>query len=166
MHCFPHGFRLLNLTIFLVLTGNLITWIDKVYDREDSKNLFAIFTGAFCESSESNDGDGSGIGDDDNDYNSGDGVLNFSPSLLGLKDSLEYEVRNDDSPEAGVKLKSRARTFQTPHPHVPGPVQAKRIKLTSRSSPVGPTKILLPKPTAESKFPDLKVTLRIFLKRG
>ena len=130
------------------------------------KVFFAIFTGAFCESSETNDGDGSGSGDYDYDnYNSDNDALIFSPSLLGVKDSLEYDVRNYDSPEASVKLKSRARTFQTPHPHVPGPVQAKRIKLRSRSSPVGPTKAL-PKPTAESKFPDLKVTLRIFLKRG
>ena len=85
------------------------------------KVFFAIFTGAFCESSETNDGDGSGSGDDDyydKGYNSGYGALNFSSSLLGVKDSLEYEVRNYDSLEAGVK--SRARTFQIPPPpHVP-----------------------------------------------
>merc|ERR1712133_326647 len=136
MHCFPHGFRLLNLTIFLVLTG------------------------AFCESSESNDVDGSGSGDYDyNDYNSGDGALNLSPRVLGLQDSIEYEDMTVKKQR--VKLKSRSRTFQVPPPQVPGPVQAKGIKLRSRSSPVGPTKVLLSKPTAESKFPDIKVTLSL-----
>ena len=130
MHCCTHGFRLLNLTIVLVLTGKKSHELIKSTTGKTLKNIFAIFTGAFCESSETNDGDGSGSGDDDYDdkgYNSGYDALNFSSSLLGVKDSLEYEVRNYDSLETGVK----SRAFQIPPPpHVPGPVQAKRIKQT------------------------------------